>query len=126
MENKKKKLVVLKNRSDFQYIQKQGQRTHPSSWMIVNFKKNEFGRMRYGWTVPRYVGNAVTRNKLKRWCRECSRRQKELDPQVDINFVFKRAKKGFYESLKYDEFKKSFEEAIKKVSRSEKSRLSKV
>jgi len=42
---------------------------------VVLHQRNEVGRTRVGLTVSRKVGNAVVRNRVKRWLREAIRRQ---------------------------------------------------
>ena len=85
--------------------------------MVVNVNKNTLNTVRCGWTLPRFVGNAVTRNRLKRWCREFLRQnQSKLDvSSLDINFVFKRKDSNFYKKLNHDEFNKTIDKFFKKL-----------
>jgi len=46
-------------------------------------------RTRFGITVSRKVGSAVTRNRIKRWVRECCRRESSVAPCWDIVVVAK-------------------------------------
>lgn len=74
---------------------------------------------RYGLTVPKYVGNAVVRNRIKRLCREVFDKSeicKSLPP-VDINFVFKRRESGFYKKLSFEELKNELEKACKRINK---------
>lgn len=41
--------------------------------LLIHRKKNELGQTRLGLSVPRKVGNAVQRNRIKRRCREAFR-----------------------------------------------------
>ncbi len=88
--------------------------------MVLNFNKNEYNHPRFGWTLPRYVGKAVIRNRIKRWCREISR-DVINDVHggnlsfVDINIVLKRQSRNFYKSIKYDEFKKILQPTLQKI-----------
>ncbi len=113
-----KPITTLKSRAEFQNVFKNGKRIYPSSWLVVNVCPNKLDAQRFGWTLPRYVGSAVTRNKFKRWCREFLRTKlSEVDVSgFDINFVFKRNQKEFYKSLSHEEFDKAFERFFKKVS----------
>lgn len=74
-------------------------------------------------TVPRYVGNAVLRNKMKRWLRDelsqhiqvkTSSRQIELSAKgLDLNFVFKRRPEDFYKKLLRAEFQKCVDRSFR-------------
>lgn len=72
----------------------------------MNFIENPVGRLRCGWTLPRQVGPAVTRNRLKRWSRVYFReRLKEgLSLPVDLNLVFRKTEGDFYKKLSYERF----------------------
>jgi len=113
----KQSLETIKSRSDFQKLYEKGQRVYPSHWMIVNVCQNDLNQVRFGWTLPKFVGNAVIRNRLKRWCREFLRK-KLVDSQVsslDINFVFKRKDQEFYKNLNHDEFDKTIDRFFAKL-----------
>ncbi|MCB9027170.1 MAG: ribonuclease P protein component [Bdellovibrionaceae bacterium] len=115
----KQQLETLKSRSDFQKLYEKGQRVYPSHWMIVNVCKNNQDQVRCGWTLARYVGTAVTRNRLKRWCREFLRKKlasTNVRP-MDINIVFKRKDKEFYKNLNHDEFNKTIDRFFKKLDK---------
>lgn len=58
--------------------------------------------------MPRYVGNAVMRNKLKRWSREFFRETTKNEIAMDVNLVFLKQNKEFYRELTYDNFKEAF------------------
>lgn len=107
----------LKKTEDFKLLFKFGKRIFPNSWIVVNYKVNNLGTYRFGLTVPKYVGNAVIRNRVKRLCKEIfhiSPVCKSL-PSVDINFVFKKADPSFYKNISFEELKNELEKACKKV-----------
>ncbi len=111
-----KKLSVLKNRSDFLKITKAGLKVRTGDWLILAYRPNELGIVRCGWTIPRKVGNAVIRNKLKRWSRVFFRDLLSSDSaagaiNVDINLVFLKSEGDFYKKLDYERFAKQLDKA---------------
>jgi ribonuclease P protein component len=100
------RLPVLKRRSDFLNLAKKGQRIRLTDWLILNFMKNPEGEMRCGWTLPRQVGGAVVRNRLKRWSRQYFRNliSSGREAPVDVNLVFRRMEPGFFKKLDYGSF----------------------
>ena len=55
--------------------------------LIVRYLPNDLGFARFGLTVSRRVGNAVTRNRVKRYLREAIRKQRDEFPGFDIVFI---------------------------------------
>ncbi len=51
--------------------------------MVVYFKKNRYGQSRLGITVSKKVGNAVTRNRVRRLIKENYRL---MEPEVRTGF----------------------------------------
>lgn len=84
-------------------------------WLAVSYKKNNDGTLRWGWTISKKVGNAVVRNRLRRWGREFVR---GIENDVDINFIFKQREKEFYKSLSHDEFKATFNKVFERIRNS--------
>jgi len=112
-----KKPAVLKKRQDFLQTYKLGRKLHPCSWLTVNFKETQLGELRVGWTVPRFVGNAVVRNRLKRWCREFLRSEMAgVELSFDSNIVFRRRTSDFYKQLKFEDLRKQLEKAFGKIA----------
>ena len=110
--------AVIRRRVDFEELFKKGRRIHASRWLILNYKNNTFGHMRLGLTVPRFVGNAVVRNRLKRWCREYARKNlQEMGKQktLDANVVFRKQTSGFYKQMTYEKLSKTLEQAFNKI-----------
>ncbi len=72
----------------------------------MNYIESQTGRLRCGWTLPRQVGPAVVRNRLKRWSRVYFRaRLKEGHTlPVDLNLVFRKTEGDFYKKLSYERF----------------------
>ncbi len=71
-----------------------------------------------GWTIPKFVGNAVVRNKMRRWCREIFRNSlaKLIHLRLDTNIVFRRQNKDFYKTLQYAEFETQLQKAFSRLA----------
>lgn len=116
MENRK--VLSFKNQSDFRRLFQSGYRFSPDPMLTVFFSKNESLGVRLGLTLPKKVGNAVTRNKLKRWCREYVRlRQFEIE-NTDIHIFFRPQKKPFYQEMKHRDLDGKLQKAWNKIRKS--------
>jgi ribonuclease P protein component len=119
VENKPstKKQLSLKRSSDFLNIKLRGKRKSLSSWLLMSFKANDVGHLRFGCTISSKVGSAVIRNKLKRWTKEYFRKaiKDGFNPEFDINLVFRPMAKDFYTKLTFSDFCESMEN-VKKTS----------
>ena len=115
-----KAFLSLKKRSEFIDIKNHGHRYSPNSWFLVNYQFNTSNEHRFGLTVPKYVGNAVVRNRIKRWCREYFRTNKfslEKESGININVIFKKKDKEFYKELTYEKLGRSLEKSVKYIER---------
>lgn len=108
---------VIKRSSEFLDIKQTGKRYWPTKWLLLNYKKNSVGQLRFGVTASRKVGPAVVRNKLKRWCREYFRSSllARESVEIDINIIFKPMDANFYKGLSYEEFYKSLERGLEVI-----------
>jgi ribonuclease P protein component len=84
----------LRRRTDFLRVQGQGGKLHVRHFLVFvvrNPTTAELPPPRLGVTVTRKVGNAVTRNRIKRWVREAFRRQRAgLRAGLEMVWVAKR------------------------------------
>jgi ribonuclease P protein component len=79
---------ILK-RQDFIRLAQRGHKTQ-NQHFIAKFYQNDLKRPRLGITVTRKVGNAATRNRIKRLTREFFRLNRhKLDGSWDINIIAK-------------------------------------
>jgi ribonuclease P protein component len=62
----------LRDPREFQRVRKRG-RSWTTPWLVLVLLSNRRTHNRYGFAVGRRVGNAVRRNKVKRWMRESIR-----------------------------------------------------
>lgn len=86
---------------EFLRLQSSGQRVHGRRF-IFHFMVGRSARSRIGITVSRKVGNAVVRNRIKRWVREVWRQSPELhrerahaETPYDVVITAKREVDGF-------------------------------
>jgi ribonuclease P protein component len=80
----------LLKRSDFVQLAQRGKRLQ-NRYFIAIASQNNFQRCRLGITVTRKVGNAATRNRIKRVAREFFRQNRHLiNGNWDINLIAKR------------------------------------
>ena len=84
------KIERLLNSKDFVNLNRSGKRLHGVYFALI-FAENGLCISRLGITVSRKIGNAVTRNRVKRIIREFYRLNKGLFPQgYDIVFTARR------------------------------------
>lgn len=70
-------------------------------WLTIIYVPNSVGFLRYGFSIPRQVGSAVLRNRLRRWGREIIRNQvrQSEDLAIDVHFIFRPQKGDIYKKL---------------------------
>jgi len=86
---------------------------------MVVCRPNDSEKCRVGWTLPKFVGPAVVRNRLRRWGRERVRVWDfdQWSESLDFNFVFKKKAADFYKNLSREDFGTAFIRAFEKVRR---------
>ena len=79
----------IRRSSDYQRCWQEGQRYHTAHFVVIVSPGRVFSRL--GITVSRKVGNAVCRNRFKRWTRDLFRKNyKQFGLIVDISIIAKR------------------------------------
>ncbi len=85
----------LRRRVDFLRVQGSGGKLHVRHFLVFVVRNPTTPQLpppRLGVTVTRKVGNAVTRNRIKRWVREAFRRHRTgLAAGLDMVWVAKRS-----------------------------------
>ena len=82
-----KKASRLTSRGEFLAVQERGQKVYAGGAYLALALPNTLGRPRIGVTVPRRIGTAVVRNRVKRWVREAFRAEASRLPAVDIVLI---------------------------------------
>ena len=105
---------IIKRSSEFLSLKQTGKRYWPTQWLLLNYKSNLGGEVRFGVTASRKVGSAVVRNKLKRWSREYFRAFLVAGKAIeaDINIIFKPMDANFYKGLPHEEFVKGMDRGL--------------
>jgi ribonuclease P protein component len=109
-----RKSTGLKRSSDFLRLKTKGKKRKIAPWLLLQFKENDLGHLRFGITASRQVGVAVVRNRLKRWVRDFFRNEKKLNAinGFDINLVFLPIAGSFYKELKHQDFSATLRKGI--------------
>ena len=97
----------IRRSSEYELLRREGKRYHTAHFIVVVNPGQIHSRL--GLTVSRKVGNAVCRNRLKRWIRELFRQSyQRFSTDIDISVIAKR-QAGSLSHLQVDrELKKAF------------------
>lgn len=89
---KLKKAYRIKKNEQFQNIFKQG-KSFANRELVIYYKQNDLTtHFRIGISVGKKIGNAVTRNRIKRYIRESfNQLQHKIIPTVDIIIIARKA-----------------------------------
>jgi ribonuclease P protein component len=111
------RLRTLTTRFDFLQLNKKGKKLRPAPWLTVSALARPGEGPRFGWVLPRAVGNAVIRNRLRRWVKAYVRERLSKGDSFDgdICFVFRKAPVDFYRQLKYREFEPMLRQVCDRV-----------
>lgn len=106
-----KKQNIVKKSEDFTRIiqKKQGKST---KYFIINKEKNEENKVKFGITFTKHIGNAVTRNKLKRRIKSILDTNKKIYNQNTTYIII--AKKNTID-LTYKELEKELKNLFNKL-----------
>ena len=105
-----KKRNIVKEKKDFDIIFKLRNQTS-SKFYYIYIKDNDLNKFRFGICVSKKLGNAVTRNKLKRRVKDIIDKSKLQFHNKDYIIVLKKSAK----SAKYLELKEDLISVLKKI-----------
>jgi ribonuclease P protein component len=107
-----KKEQRIKKNKEFQHVFQDGKSMANRQFVIYTLEKKEQPEFRIGLSVSKKIGNAVTRNRIKRLVRQAFLEMKEQLPgYVDIVVI---ARKPTAE-MSYEEVQKSLQHIIRKL-----------
>ncbi len=107
-ENKK----CSPKKPDFSQLKKNGRSQRQKGFFVV-YRKNKLSYARFAFVFPRYSGNAVQRNRFKRWARMLLNQKQELSG-LDLLLGFEKKEKARYKKLNYKEFCAGFSALLPK------------
>lgn len=89
---KLKKAYRIKKNKEFQSVFDKG-KSFANRELVIYYKRNNAHKhFRIGVSVGKKIGNAVTRNRIKRYIRESfNQLQHQIDPNVDIVIIARKA-----------------------------------
>lgn len=103
----------LRKRPEFVHLSKTGRRVQNAHFIIL-FATGHHQRSRLGVTVTKRVGNAVTRNRIKRLFREFFRLNRAcVGEYLDINIIAKKEAAGLTSAETFAQI----ERLLKKIER---------
>lgn len=102
----------LKKRNEFRLVFQKGRPYANRQFVLYVYKRKTDGPFRVGISVSRKVGNAVTRNRIKRVIKEVVRHWAPMiKPQVDIVIIVRRQAA----EMDYHQVKQSLRHLFNKV-----------
>ena len=85
------KLYRLKKNEEFQLVFQHGKSVANRQFVVYVLRKPEQEAPRFGLSVSKKMGHAVTRNQIKRWMKEAIRELiPDIDPQSDIVIIARK------------------------------------
>jgi ribonuclease P protein component len=102
-------LERIRKKKDFLNLYKNGKR-YRGKYFVLIYLSNEFTFSRVAIVASKKLGNAVQRNRIKRWLRTLFRRNKELlEKPLDLIFI---PRKEIHEA-NWEKLTKDFQAALK-------------
>lgn len=113
----------IRKNSEFLDLKDNGQKTWAASWMLISYEKSTNSISSVGISVSKKIGNAVIRNKMKRWVRAEISKYLKLNPHLIVNMTFflKPMSSDFYKKMSFDTFLKAFQNGTKQLEKRLKS-----
>jgi ribonuclease P protein component len=99
--------VRLRKRTEFLKL-RDSTKKFASKKILVVWNENGLESARLGITVSKKVGNAVTRNRIKRFVREIFRTNRLVMPAVDLNVIARSESASLTFALMQLELQKAF------------------
>jgi ribonuclease P protein component len=85
------KSARLRKRPEFLKLSRTGQKIHSRNFVVI-YQTSERDASRLGVTVSGKIGNAIVRNRIKRYVREAFRRhRRELESAFDLLVIAKKS-----------------------------------
>ncbi|WP_096438034.1 ribonuclease P protein component [Alteribacter populi] len=106
-----KKIYRLKKNADFQLVFKRGTSVANRQFVVYQRKADDNSEFRVGLSVSKKVGNAVTRNRVKRLIREVIR---ELKPRLKMKKDYVIIARKPTADMDFHEVKKSLIHVLKR------------
>ena len=113
MSVKTNKWVSINKKEDFILLKKKGRRRKKEGFFII-YRKNDLSYCRFILFFPRWTGNAVCRNRFKRWARHFLR-EKKWSLSIDLLLGFEKKEKNFYKKMNYKNFCSGFEKICQRI-----------
>ena len=111
---KTKKLDSINKKKDFILLMREGKRVREMGFFIV-YRKNNLAYYRFALFFPKWTGNAVQRNRFKRWTRHFLR-EKKWTGGLDLLLGFEKREKDFYKMMNYKKICSGFEKLASVLS----------
>ncbi|GAA0467697.1 ribonuclease P protein component [Alkalibacillus silvisoli] len=109
-----KKAYRVKKNEEFQQIFKEGHSFANRQLVIYTLNKEGQSHLRVGFSVGKKIGNAVTRNQIKRYLRQAFI---DLDPYIKPDYDYIIIARIPTRSMGYHEIKSSLNHLLKKTKK---------
>ena len=113
MEKTKAKRKKKWQKQDFELLRKKGLKIRQRGFFLI-YRKNQLAFSRLAFAFSRRTGNAVQRNRFKRWGRHFLREQKKPF-NMDLIMGFEHKKKEEVIDLRYETFYLRFKNLYKRI-----------